>query len=190
MPWGSAGLSLSSEPLTDTAELIEKHIRVAAARAYLSRGLINRLFLYGSYGYAYYSDSNKYHDFLLSPRYVLLQENPRLNIGYRFRYLDFDHQSFGGYFDPSHFLSHQIFLNASFEAGKYFGFAEAFAGQQSYTRYDVGHNDSIYGGTANIGYNLTQNVSVEVNGEAGNYALQSTSGFRSYLYGVRLSGVW
>jgi tetratricopeptide (TPR) repeat protein len=190
MPWGSAGLSLSSEPLTDTAELIEKHMRFAAARAYLSRGLTDRLFLYGSYGYAYYSDDNKSHDLLLSPRYVLLEENPRLNIGYRFRYLDFDRQSFGGYFDPNHFLSHQIFVNGSFESGKYFGFAEVFVGQQSFTRYNVNHYDVIYGGTANIGYKLTQKVSVEVNGEAGNYALQSTAGFQSYQYGIRLSGVW
>ncbi len=190
MTWGSAGLSLSSEPLADTAELIEKNIRVASARAYLSRGLTSRSFLYGSYRYAYYSDDNKSHDFLISPRYILLGENPRLNIGYRFRYLDFDHQSFGGYFDPNHFLSNQIFVNISFASGKYFGFSEVFVGQQSFTRYNVGHYDFIYGGTANIGYKLTQKVSVEVNGEAGNYALQTAAGFQSYQYGIRLSGVW
>jgi thioredoxin-like negative regulator of GroEL len=190
MAWGSAGLSLSSEPLTDTAELIEKNIRVAAARAYLSHGLTSRSFLFGSYRNAYYSDDNKSHDLLISPRYVLLGENPRLNIGYRFRYLDFDHQSFSGYFDPNRFLSHQLFLNISFASGKYFGFTELFVGQQSFTRYNVGHYDMIYGGTANIGYKLTQNVSVEMNGEAGNYALQSTAGFQSYQYGIRLSGVW
>ncbi len=188
--WGSAGLSLSSEPLADTAELIEKNIRVAAARVYLSSGLTNRLFLYGSYRNAYYSDDNKSHDLLISPRYVLIEENPRLNIGYRFRYLNFDRQSFGGYFDPNHFLSNQIFSNASFESGMYFGFIELFVGQQSFTRYNVGHYDMIYGGTANIGYKLTQNVSVELSGEAGNYALQSAAGFQSYQYGVRLSAVW
>ncbi len=190
MPWASTGLSLSSEPVTDTAELIEKRIRLAATRIFLSRGLTDRLFLYGSYGYAAYSDGNNSNDILLSPRYVLLQDNPRVNIGYRLRYLNFDRQSFSGYFDPSHFLSHQIFSNASFEAGRYFGFAEFFVGQQSYTRYAVGHNESIYGGTANLGYKLTQHLSVEVNAEGGNYALQTATGFRSFLYGVRLSGTW
>ncbi len=190
MPWASVGLSLASEPLTDTAQIIEKRIRVAAARIYLSRGLAERFFLYGSYGYVDYSDSNNSHDFLLSPRYVLVQGNPRVTIGYRFRYLNFDRQSFGGYFDPENFLSHQIFTNASFEAGRYFGFAEIFAGQQSYTRYDVGHNEGIYGGTGALGYKLSQHVSVEVSAEGGNYALQSASGFTSFLYGIRLTGTW
>jgi hypothetical protein len=30
--------------------------------------------------------------------------NPQTNVGYRFRYLDFDHQSFDGYFDANRFL--------------------------------------------------------------------------------------
>jgi hypothetical protein len=48
---GSAGVTLSSEPFTDTAELLEKRIRIAAAGLF-SRGLIERLSFYGAYGYA------------------------------------------------------------------------------------------------------------------------------------------
>ncbi len=189
LPWASAGLSLSNEPVTDTAQLIENRIRVTTTRIFLSRGLTDRLFLYGSYGYADYSDSNSSHDFLLSPRFTL-RENPRVNIGYRFRYLNFDRQSFGGYFDPNDFFSNQVFVNASFEAGRYFGFVELFVGEQSFRRYAVSHNDVIYGGTATMGYKLTPHISAEVTAEGGNYALQSAAGFTSFLYGFRLSGTW
>ncbi len=190
LPWGSVGVALAREPLNETAELIEKRIRFTAARAYFSRSLAGRLSFYGGYRYADYSDNNDSHDLLLSLRYALVQENPRTNIGYRLRYLDFNRQSFGGYFDPNRFLSHQAFTNTSFESGRYFGFAELFVGQQSFTRYGAGHNDVIYGGAANIGYKLTKSVSVEANAEGGNYALQTVTGFRSFLYGIRLSGVW
>ncbi len=190
LPRGSAGIALAREPLNETAELIEKRIRFTAARAYFSRSLAGRFSLYGGYSYRDYSDDNNSHDLLLSPRYALVQGNPRTNIGYRFRYLDFNRQSFGGYFDPNHFLSHQIFMNASFESGGYFGFAELFIGEQSFTRYGAGHNDIIYGGAANIGYKLTKSISVEANADGGNYALQTATGFKSFLYGVRLSGVW
>ncbi len=190
LPWASTGISLSSEPVTDTAVLIGNRIRLIATRISLSRGLTDRIFLYGSYAYADYSDRNNSHDFLLSPRYALLQENPHVNIGYRFRYLNFNRQSFGGYFDPSDFLSHQIFTNVSFEAGRCFGFAEIFVGEQSYQRYGTGHNEGIYGGSGNLGYKLTPHLSVEVNAEGGNYALQNASGFTSFLYGIRLSGTW
>jgi tetratricopeptide (TPR) repeat protein len=189
-PLGSVGVTLSREPFTDTAELLEKRIRVSAARAYLSRVLIGRTSFYGGYGYADYSDGNNSDDLLLSLRYDLRRENPRVNAGYRFRYLDFDRQSSGGYFDPSHFLSHQLYLNTAFEKGKIFGAAEVYVGQQSFTRNGAGRNEMFSGGAASIGYKLTKNYSVEANVEGGDYALQTATGFSYFLYGVRLSGLW
>jgi len=189
-PVGSVGVMFSSEPFTDTADLLEKRIRVAAARANLSRGLIERLSFHGGYGYADYSDGNNSHDLLLSLRYALRRENPLMNTGYRLRYLDFHRQSLGGYFDPDGFMSHQLYLNTTFEMGKVSGSAELYIGQQSYTRNDAGHNEMFSGGAAGIGYKLTKNVSAEVNAEGGDYALQTATGFTYFLYGVRLNGLW
>jgi len=189
-PLGSVGVTLSSEPFTDTADLLEKRIRVAAARAYLSRGLIGRTSFYGGYGYADYSDGNNSDDLLLSLRHDLRRENPRMNAGYRFRYLDFNRQSSGGYFDPNYFVSHQLYLNTAFEKEKFSGAAELYIGQQSYKRNGAGQNEIFSGGAANVGYKLTKNYAVEATVEGGDYALQTATGFSYFLYGVRLSGVW
>lgn len=144
-PKGAAGLTLAREPLNETAELIEKKILLTTARAYGSRDLTERFSLYGSYSYNSYSDENNSNDLQLALRYALVRKNPRTTAGYRFRYLDFNRQSSGGYFDPSNFLSHQIFVNTTLEKGRFSGSAEAFAGHQSFTRDGDGHNDTVYG---------------------------------------------
>jgi hypothetical protein len=187
---GSAGVILAREPLNETAELIEKRILFTSTRAYGSRNVAARLSFYGNYGYSSYSDENNSNDLQLAVRYALVRQNPRTTAGYRFRYLDFNRQSFGGYFDPSNFLSHQIFVNTSFERGKFSGTAEVFAGHQSFTRNGTGNNDIVSGGTASIDYRLTRNIVIGVNGEGGDYALQTSTGFRYHLFGVRLGGQW
>ena len=190
LPHGSAGIALAREPLNETAELIEKRIRFSAAGVSLSHNMTERLSFFGNYTYADFSDDNNSNELLLALRYALKQENPRINVGYRFRYLDFDHQSFDGYFDPNHFVSNQVFVNPSFEQGRFRGTAELFVGYQIFTRYGVSHNDVVYGGTAVVGYKLTKIFTVEVNVEGGDDALQTAAGFRYYLYGVRLIGAW
>jgi hypothetical protein len=187
---GTAGVNLSKEPLNETAELIENRILFTDAGAYLSRSLTERFSVYGRYNYKSYSDGNNSNDAQLALRYALVRENPRTTAGYRFRYLDFNRQSFGGYFDPSNFLSHQIFVNTSFEKGKFSGTTEVFAGHQSFTRYGTGNNDIVSGGAASIDYKLTRNIVIGVNGEGGDYALQTSTGFRYHLFGVRLGGQW
>ncbi len=189
-PLGSVGVTLSREPFTDTADLLEKRIRVAAARVYLSRGLFGRTSFYGGYGYADYSDGNNSDDLLLSLRHDLRRENPRMSAGYRFRYLDFNRQSSGGYFDPNYFVSHQLYLNTAFEKERFSGAAELYIGQQSYKRNGAGQNEMFSGGAASIGYKLTKNYAVEANVEGGDYALQTATGFSYFLYGFRLSGLW
>jgi tetratricopeptide (TPR) repeat protein len=187
---GTAGVNLSKEPLNETAELIENRILFTDAGAYFSRSLTERFSVYGRYNYKSYSDGNNSNDAQLALRYALVRENPRTTAGYRFRYLDFNRQSFGGYFDPSNFLSHQIFANISFKKGRFSGSAEVFAGHQSFTRYGTGNNDIVSGGAASLDYTLTRNIVIGVNGEGGDYALQTSTGFRYHLFGVRLGGQW
>jgi tetratricopeptide (TPR) repeat protein len=185
-----AGVVLSREPLNETAELIEKRIMFTALALTVSRNIADRLLFTGRFAYADFSDNNNSNDLLLALRYTLFQENPRTNVGYRFRYLNFDHQSFDGYFDPNRFLMSQVFVNASYERGRVSGFAELTGGQQSFTRYGIYHSDFVYAGSANIGYKLAKNITAEASIEGGDYALQTAAGFKYYMYGIRLSWVW
>jgi len=189
-PWGSVGVTLAEEPLNETAELIENRIRYTIARADLSGSLADRLSLTGSLGYADYSDDNSSYNLRLILKRFLTQDNPRISIGYRFIYLDFDHQSFHGYFDPNDFVSNQIFAGTTFEYGKWSGFVELYVGYQSYRRYGEDHGDIISGGAAGAGYKLTKNISADISLEGGDSAVQTAAGFRYHLFGVRLSGAW
>jgi tetratricopeptide (TPR) repeat protein len=189
-PWGSMGITLAEEPLNETAELIENRIRYTAARADLSSSLADRLSLSGSLGYTDYSDDNSSYNLRLALRRFLTQENPRISVGYRFVYLDFDHQSFHGYFDPNDFVSNQIFAGTTFAYGKWSGFAELYVGYQSYRRYGEDHGDIISGGAAEVGYKLTQNITADISFEGGDSSVQTAAGFRYHLLGVRLSGAW
>ncbi len=189
-PGIAVGVAMTHAPLQDTAELIENRIRFTSAGTYLSGTVTERVSVQGSYTYADYTDGNNSDDLGLTLRATLLPGNPRIVSGYRFRLLNFNRQSFAGYFDPNNFQSHQIFLNTSFERDGFSGFVELFVGQQSYRRYGVGHDDTISGGSLSIAYKLTSAVSAELSAEGGNYALQTASGFRYHLYGFRLIGTW
>jgi thioredoxin-like negative regulator of GroEL len=189
-PWGSVGVTLAEEPLNDTAELIENRIRYTIARADLSSSLTDRLSLSGSFGYADYSDDNNSYNLRLALRRFLTADNPKISIGYRFIYLDFDHQSFDGYFDPNDFVSNQLFAGITFAYGKWSGFVELYGGYQSYRRYGEDFGDIVSGGAADVGYKLTKNISADISVEGGDSAVQTAAGFRYHLIGFKLSGAW
>ncbi len=185
---GSIGFGVRKEALTDTAELVEKRIRVLATSLSASQRLTDRIFLYGSYSYRDYSDSNHAHDAVIAPSYTLLTGNPFLRTGYRFRYLDFERQSRGGYFDPNNFMAHQIFLSLDWKRERLAVYLEPYGGFQSFDRYGD-HTDDLFGGiTGTVSYRLTNHFTAEVNGEFGNYALGAgtATGFEYFLVGTRL----
>jgi hypothetical protein len=183
---GVAGLSLAGDGFTDTAQLIEKEIRFTNLSLYTSQRLTNRFSIFGSYSYRDYSDDNKANDFLLSPSYTLSLKNPTINLGYRFRYLNFSRQSQSGYFDPNDFTSHQIYASLYMEKGKYYVYLEPYGGYQDYRRYGEHNNGYFGGGYGSFGVNLSRNIAVEFNAEGGNYALGTAAGFNYYLVGFRL----
>jgi hypothetical protein len=170
--------------------LIENRIRYTIARADLSSSLTDRLSLSGSFGYADYSDDNNSYNLRLALRRFLTADNPKISIGYRFIYLDFDHQSFDGYFDPNDFVSNQLFAGITFAYGKWSGFVELYGGYQSYRRYGEDFGDIVSGGAADVGYKLTKNISADISVEGGDSAVQTAAGFRYHLIGFKLSGAW
>lgn len=183
---GAIGAGVSRSVLVDTAQLIENGIRVTQAGFQITQNIGDEVSLYGGYSYRVYSDRNHSHDFQLAPRYILLLKDPKLTLGYRLRYLDFDRQTRKGYFDPDHFLSHQLLATLGFEGEGYSLFLEPYGGYQSFRRYGDRNHDVIVGGTGLFRYRIGKKVELELATEAGNNALETASGFKYYQISLGL----
>ncbi len=183
---GAVGAGLSRSVLMETAQLIENRIRVTQLGLQVNQNLGDDVSLYGSYSYKDYSDGNHSHDFQLIPRYTLLFRDPRLTLGYRLRYLDFGKQTRKGYFDPDHFLSHQLLATLGFEGERYSLLLEPYVGYQSFRRYGDRNHDFIVGGTGVIQYRIGKRFNFEIATEAGNNALDTASGFKYYQFSLGL----
>jgi thioredoxin-like negative regulator of GroEL len=186
LPGGGIGLSAADSLLTDTAQLINNRIRTESYTISFNKDLGPRLSGSASYSYRNYSDVNDANDTQLSASYVLSAAGPRLAAGYRFRYLAFNRQSGGGYYDPSKYLTHQLFASFSFEKGRFYGSAEPYGGYQTQSRYSASTTNYYAGGSATLGYKPADRLALEASVEGGNYALQSATSFRYYQLGLRL----
>ena len=183
---GSAGVSISKEVVTDTAQTLENRIRVLNVNGSISQNLTDRISVSGNYSHREYSDSNSANDIQLSASYKL-NHTPVITVGYRFRYLDYRRQSFSGYFDPNDYVSNALFANISYE-NKHgiYGYAEPYGGYQDYKRYGVSNNSLFGGASALIGYHVTNHFGVELNAEGGNYAAATANGFTYYQIGGKM----
>ena len=161
----TASAGVSRDLLTDTAQIVENGIRVSDYSLSASRAS-GRTSLYGSYNYRRYSDDNSASDLSVTPRYTLKPGSPRVDIGYRFRYLDFDRQSGGGYFDPENFIAHQLLLTLSYEHAGFYAYLEPYYGWQSFDRNGASTEDFFGGGAGVIGYR-TGRSTIELSAEGG-----------------------
>ena len=184
---GVTGVNVTRYVFADTAQLIENRIRVTDAGLYAIQNLTDRLSLYGRYDYKDYSDGNHSNDIQVVPRYALYARNPRIAVGYRFRYLDFNRQSKGGYFDPENFVSHEMLTSLYLEGERYFVFVEPYIGYQSFKRNGAKSDDFIAGGSGAISYRIGQNFTFQLAAEGGNYALATAAGFNYYQISLQLT---
>lgn len=184
---GIAGVSVTRFVFADTAQLIENKIRVTNPGLYAIQNLTDRLSLYGSYNYKDYSDRNHSNDIQVVPRYVVYSRNPKITVGYRFRYLDFNRQSNSGYFDPNSFVSHEMLPSLYFGGEKYDFFVEPYVGYQSFKRNGVKSNDIISGGSGGISYRIGERFTLELAAEGGSYALATAAGFKYYQISSKLT---
>lgn len=182
---GRLGLALSNDLLTDTAALIENGVRMSSYSVYGSRPVTGRLTVYAAAGYRRYSDSNTAYDMNITPVYLLLKDGPRLSLGYRLRYLDFDRQSGSGFFDPDNFISNQVFAPASFESGRFYAALEPYFGYQLYKRYSESNSGWFGGGSLAAGYKVAGPLAIELNAEGGNSAVGTAAGFKYYTAGIK-----
>ncbi len=180
---GAVRVSIEREVFTDTAELIENRVRYTDGGAELSLSLSSRIFSHIGYHYRDYSDNNSSNRASGELAYSLIRGTPSLKGGYRIEYLDFRRESGSGYFDPSDFLSHQIFLALSLQGKALSLSLEPYGGYQSFRRGGQNEDDLIGGGYASLTANISDTISLKVTGEGGNFSLNTSSGFTYYQVG-------
>jgi tetratricopeptide (TPR) repeat protein len=182
---GTAGANVHREVLSDTAELIDNRIRMTNVGLYISQPLTDRVGVYAGYNYKDFSDGNHANDIQLASQYAIYL-NPRINIGYRFRFLDFHEQSGSGFFDPSNYIANRVFTSYWLERDKYYTYLEGYFGYETFRRNRVASDNFIYGGSGSIGYKPISTLAIEFNGEGGTFAAGSASGFNYFIIGPRL----
>ena len=178
------GASIARDVLSDTAQIIENRIKITNVGLYISKPLTDRLSLYGGYNFRDYSDKNNAHDLQFVPRYAVYA-NPRIAVGYRFRYLNFHRQSGSGYFDPNDYISNRIFGSLYLEREKFYASMEPFIGHQYFRRNGIPTSDFIGGGAGTLGFKPKNNIAIELNAEGGNFSAGTAAGFNYYLIGIR-----
>ncbi len=184
---GKIGAILSVETLNDTARLIDNRIYFTDAGISFSQELTPRFGFSLGYHYRDYSDENSSSLLQFDARYLICRGKPKITLGVRPRYVNFNRQSGGGYFDPEDFLSLQAFVSLFAETGKYFLYLEPFIGVQSFTRFGQEADDTFGGGYGSLGWNVTPDFSLELSGEGGNYALATPAGSEYYRVGMNVN---
>lgn len=186
VPGGRLGASVTREVLTDSAELIENRIRATFAMLRWAQNWTDRLATTAVYRYGTLSDSNHLHDARLTTEYFLWLK-PKVSIGHRFRYANFQRQSRGGYFDPNDYYSNRGFVSFYMEQERFYSFAEVFAGQQAFKRNGFPSKDTVYGGAASLGFKPTRAIALEFSVEGGQLAAATSSGagYSYLIFGPR-----
>jgi len=171
----SVGASVTREVLTDSPELIENRIRATIAGLKLSQQFTERFSVHPSYWYRSFSDVNHAHDAQFTSQYLLFF-NPKVAVGHRFRYLNYDRQSGGAYFDPSDYYSNRGFVSFYLDRPGFYLFSDIFVGQQAFRRNRVRSEELVYGGAGSIGYRPIRNLILEFSIEGGQFASGTASG--------------
>jgi tetratricopeptide (TPR) repeat protein len=179
------GAMVDTDIINDTVILIDNRIRTTNYASYVSKPWTGRFSTYGMYTYRAYSDGNHAHDAQFSPQFKV-KLVPRLALGYRFRFLDFVKQSGSGFFDPSNYTSHRLFSSFSLEKKKISAYIDAFGGKQRFVRYQELSDEWIVGASAAVAFKPVSQLTIEVNGEGGNFSADSVTGFKYTILGTRV----
>jgi tetratricopeptide (TPR) repeat protein len=182
---GNLGGIFSSEILTDTAELMENRIRMTTAGFSVYQALSGRISLFGGYQRKFFSDENRAHDVHLSSEYKVAL-NPHIRVGYRFRFLDFERQSFSGFFDPDDYIANRFFSSLYLDRKPLYVYSEFFLGHQHFYRYGALNSDFIFGGAGSLGLRPIEKIYLEFYVDGGNNAAGSVTGFNYVTFGPRI----
>jgi len=186
IPDGSIGAKLAVDTLSDTSAVIQNHIQVTTASLSAVYRLTDRITFRGGYSYRDYSDENNAHDVTGGASFLVLRKPAAVTAGYRIRSMNYRRQSGHGYFDPNNYLSNVLFINASFERGRFYGYAEPYGGYESFRRNDEGNYNVVIGGAGSIGYRFSKHLAIEADAEGGNSAVGATGAYNYYQVGLKL----
>ncbi|RMG59012.1 MAG: hypothetical protein D6713_06475 [Deltaproteobacteria bacterium] len=184
------GARFSREVFTDTAELIENRITSEGGSFFVEGNPVKRLRVTATFDWREYSDGNGSRAVRLEKDYLLSRKSPKLSLGGRLRYTDFRRQSGSGYFDPDDYISLQAYTSLYHEVGEWYFYLEPYGGYQRFRRYGEKSEDLVGGGFASIGFNPSRRVTLELNGEGGNFSLGTAAGFRYLIAGFYVSIVF
>ena len=144
--------------------------------------------VFGSLGVADVTDDNDRREASAGFDYPLRGEEPRLDVGFTLRTLDYGEDTDGGYFDPQGFVSGLARARTSGDFGER-GFTyrvELQAGLQSFTLGGVDTDqDLVTVATGALGVPLGRFV-LELRAGWGDYAAQTAGGFESREIGLGL----
>jgi hypothetical protein len=182
----TVGASVDTDVLTDTVQLIDNRVRSTAYTGRVSKPWTQRFSTYGAYTRQAFSDGNRANGLQFTPQYTI-KFVPRIAVGYRFRFLDFDKQSGSGFFDPNDYKSHRLFTSISVEKEKISAYLDVFGGKQSFVRNAYPSNNWILGGSASIGFSPIRQLMLELNGEGGNFDAGTVAGYKYWIAGTRVS---
>ncbi|MBF8259400.1 MAG: hypothetical protein HW377_1774, partial [Actinobacteria bacterium] len=186
IPRGNIAASASSEILADTAQIIGNSVRVSSYQMSLSQYLGSGITADGAFGYRDYTDRNHSRDLALSVRYAFDVRAPLVNAGYRFRLRDFSRETGSGYFDPSNYMSHQLFLGLSHDGRWLTASLEPYVGYEMFDRRGTSASQWIGGGSASLGVKIAEGWILEANFEGGSNSAAAAAGFDYFQAGVLL----
>lgn len=148
----------------------------------------DRWILDGGAAYADFSDENTRNT---ADATALLRWPVRalsIATGYGYRYLNFDHAAFHGYFDPQNYNAHtlQVRIGHRFASRVEFNLTGE-GGVQSFEHHGVKtDNDRFAAGTAMLTFPLGRLLLLDLSAAKSQSAISAASGFESTQYGVRL----
>ena len=115
----SVGFNYLNDTLTTTVVLIGNSIQTNQTGITLAQPIIKNIVLNAGYQHKDYSDNNSANDIQGAIQYMLFNDLPEVALSYKYRYLNFDHPGFHGYFDPQQYSSNTLSLSASYEQKKF-----------------------------------------------------------------------
>jgi len=170
-------------------------------------GLLGKFKVGAAAGYADFSDDNSRIHFTTYVTYPWdLTGEVHIELGYRFRFMDFDQNLDNGYFDPQSFYSNLILFTARgplfvpradwavrLEGGvQSFDLDENLVTQRHQNALDEQvpleggeqDNDTVFGWEVRVGFDLPHRLRLEAYYGETDYALNSANGFDSDQWGV------
>ncbi|HKQ60747.1 MAG TPA: tetratricopeptide repeat protein [Candidatus Polarisedimenticolaceae bacterium] len=187
-PW-QVRVSASRDVLRYSPTITDHEIVLDEAAVSTSGRIGPRWLVRAGFSAADYSDDNRRRVARAGCGYRLPLRRPAIEVGYGARWIDFDADLDGGYFDPQDYVSHLAYVHLSGEVGrrKVTWALDLDGGVQSFTLGGVDTNDdTVLIASGTFGFPLGRGFVLELFGNHSDYAGQTAAGFESDEAGLRL----